>query len=551
MSHQPPGVLLRIASAAAAVGMWLAAAATAAAQVPAPASPGPLSKAHSALEGTANCQKCHRPGSGIDSAKCLACHKPIADRIAGKRGVHREVTGQCEGCHVEHAGVDVDLRPLDTAQFNHAEETGFALVGRHQAVAKTCASCHKTRSFLNNNPACVSCHQDGHKGALGTACSTCHTPTAWRSASRAFHKVTLFPLEGRHLTVACASCHLNGVTKGTPTKCFDCHWIRRRDDPYETRLGNQCEMCHRPISWTAVNWNHAARTGYALNASHRPLTCGACHKDRRFTGTGFTCANCHLDEYSRTVRPNHAAAGFPTACEACHSPGHTSWNQAMFNHATYPLVGRHAAQDCVRCHKNGVYKGTPRDCVGCHLADYQRTTNPNHAAAGFPTTCDACHKASDPSWKGSVFSHTAYPLVGQHTAQPCAACHKNGVYKGTPRECVGCHLANYQKTTSPGHTAAGFPTTCDVCHRATDSTWNQGRFVHTAFPITSGRHAGLTCSTCHTTPTNYKVFSCLTGCHPRSDTDSEHSGRAGYRYDSAACYSCHPTGRATRPRPVS
>ncbi|MBP1607762.1 MAG: hypothetical protein H6Q08_3136, partial [Acidobacteria bacterium] len=25
--------------------------------------------------------------------------------------------------------------------------------------------------------------------------------------------------------------------------------------------------------------------------------------------------------------------------------------------------------------------------------------------------------------------------------------------------------------------------------------------------------------------------------------DSEHSGRAGYRYESNACYSCHPQGR--------
>jgi hypothetical protein len=26
--------------------------------------------------------------------------------------------------------------------------------------------------------------------------------------------------------------------------------------------------------------------------------------------------------------------------------------------------------------------------------------------------------------------------------------------------------------------------------------------------------------------------------------DSEHAGRAGYRYDSVACYSCHPTGQS-------
>jgi hypothetical protein len=46
----------------------------------------------------------------------------------------------------------------------------------------------------------------------------------------------------------------------------------------------------------------------------------------------------------------------------------------------------------------------------------------------------------------------------------------------------------------------------------------------------------------------YTVFSCVTGCHSRASTDSHHSGVNGYRYDSAACYSCHPTGRGA-PRP--
>jgi hypothetical protein len=26
--------------------------------------------------------------------------------------------------------------------------------------------------------------------------------------------------------------------------------------------------------------------------------------------------------------------------------------------------------------------------------------------------------------------------------------------------------------------------------------------------------------------------------------DSEHQGRAGYRYESQACYACHPQGRS-------
>ena len=121
----------------------------------------------------------------------------------------------------------------------------------------------------------------------------------------------------------------------------------------------------------------------------------------------------------------------------------------------------------------------------------------------------------------------------------------NNVYKGTPRDCYGCHKTKYDQTTNPNHVAAGFPTTCETCHKATDTSWNQGTFNHTWFPITSGRHSGFQCAQCHTTPSNFTLFSCTTGgCHPQSETNGHHNGVPGYVYSSPACYSCHPTGRA-------
>ncbi len=36
-----------------------------------------------------------------------------------------------------------------------------------------------------------------------------------------------------------------------------------------------------------------------------------------------------------------------------------------FKHS-YPLDGAHVTTDCEKCHVNGVYTGTPRDCVACH-----------------------------------------------------------------------------------------------------------------------------------------------------------------------------------------
>ena len=127
----------------------------------------------------------------------------------------------------------------------------------------------------------------------------------------------------------------------------------------------------------------------------------------------------------------------------------------------------------------------------------------------------------------------------------CAACHSDGVYAGKPTTCVSCHLTDYNGTTNPVHSTAGFPTACASCH--TTSTWLGATFNHDAsfFPIYSGAHQGRwsSCATCHTNPANYTVFTCLT-CHTQLTTNGHHSGVSGYRYDSQACYSCHPRGRA-------
>ncbi len=576
---------------------------------------------------TVECAKCHKrepvpfpAGSGVAvkfkglSAECRSCHQDVHLGQLGPR---------CETCHTSTS--------FKLASYTHRGNAEFH-AAKHAAVQ--CQSCHRreegaypaargvTVRFAGLSTACADCHEDAHRGTLGSRCDSCHNPREWQGASRAFHKSTTFPLEDKHIAVACASCHINGQLKGTPNKCYDCHWIRRQDDRFRTRLGNDCETCHRPSSWTAVAWDHAAATGFSLNAAHRGIECESCHVGGVFQpGLPTRCYDCHRKDYEAARQPAHAAAGFPITCEGCHKAGDASWHQAKFNHSVFQLVGVHMEQPCAACHQNNIYQGTPRDCVGCHLTDYNNTKNPSHASSGFPTTCDNCHKVSDTSWTQGVFNHattafpllglhatqpcsachadgvykgkstacvschltnynntknpshassgfpttcdnchkvsdtswtqgvfnhatTAFPLLGLHATQPCSACHADGVYKGKSTACVSCHLTNYNNTKNPNHVAAGFPTTCDTCHRVSDTSWTQGTFNHTWFPITSGRHSGNPCSACHTNPSNYVVFSCTTGCHPRSETDSHHQGRAGYVYDSQACYSCHPAGRA-------
>ncbi len=312
---------------------------------------------------------------------------------------------------------------------------------------------------------------------------------------RQFHDKTTFRLDGRHAAVACESCHLKGVYKGTPNQCVDCHWVRRQDDRFRLQLGSQCEQCHTTTAWTAVRFDHGATTGMALNGAHRQLSCQSCHKNDNLRSADSACMSCHQKDYQATRSPNHVASGFPTTCEACHRASDTSFNEGRFDHqASFPLVGPHASLTCATCHANSVFKGTPRDCVGCHRTDYDRTTTPAHAAAGFSTTCETCHRPTDSSFRGAVFNHaTVFQLVGTHAQQVCATCHVNNVFKGTPRDCVGCHRTDYDRTTSPAHAAAGFSTNCETCHKPTDSSFGGAGFNHASvFPLVGhARAAGV------------------------------------------------------------
>ncbi len=362
----------------------------------------------------------------------------------------------------------------------------------------------------------------------------------FETPSRQFHNETPFPLDGRHRTVACESCHRGGVYKGTPNKCFDCHWVRRQDDKYRLQLGSQCETCHRTSGWTNVRWDHGAMTSMPLGAAHRQVGCQSCHTASTFSAAQTSCVSCHQKDYQAAKTPDHAAAGFPTACEACHRPSDVTFNQARFDHASaFPLVGVHAQQTCASCHRGNVFKGTARDCIGCHRAQYDRTTSPNHVAAGFSTACESCHRATDASFRGAGFSHNSvFNLVGRHAQASCSSCHVNNVYRGTSRDCVGCHRSQYDRTTSPNHVAAGFPTTCESCHRATDASFRGAGFNHNSVFALVGNHATASCASCHVNNVYRGTSRDCVGCH-RSQYDrttSPNHAAAGF---STSCETCH------------
>lgn len=132
----------------------------------------------------------------------------------------------------------------------------------------------------------------------------------------------------------------------------------------------------------------------------------------------------------------------------------------------FPLRGAHEHLTCEQCHVRGIFKGTPRRCIGCHLlsTDIEASKkSPNH----IPTTedCDVCHNAFIPnvSWQLVNMNHAG--IVNN-----CVSCHNNVFAPGKP--------PNHLPTTAP----------CQTCHRSTIS-WLGARFDHVG--VSSG------CANCH------------------------------------------------------
>jgi hypothetical protein len=355
-------------------------------------------------------------------------------------------------------------------------------------------------------------------------------------------KVTGFALTGMHATLECTACHINNRFKGTPAACYGCHqkeFVAAANPPHaQGGFPHDCAMCHTTATWLGAKFDHSAFTNYPLTGMHLNLQCTQCHLNNKFAGTPVDCYSCHKADFNSTTNPNHVASGLPTDCSICHST--SGWIPSSFNHSktTFPLTGAHVTTACSTCHVNNNYTTLPVDCFGCHKADYTKTTNPNHASAGFPTDCSVCHSTT--SWAGAVFDHskTPFPLTGAHITVACAQCHINGVYAATPTDCYSCHRTDYNGTTNPNHTTAGFPTTCATCH--TTTTWAGATFNHTWFNTGHGGANGI-CATCHTNSADYSVFTC-TNCHAKAATDQRHGGVSGYIYNSVNCYACHKNG---------
>ena len=493
----------------------------------------PLVGAHAATA----CFRCHA-GAQVGnfagaSVECVDCHRADLARATDPDHAQVGFSQQCDMCHLP-----VGWRP---ARFDHPDS--FPLTRGH--AGRSCAECHPTpNTFTGLSTDCESCHDDdfaatvepNHSAAgFGRDCEQCHSTTAFRFTT--WSHPGSFELSFGHAGRNCSECHVGQVYSGTSDDCSSCHLDDHQatTNPNHTTagFGLDCEQCHITARWNGAMVDHPAT--FPLEHSHQQA-CSACHQSGVYAGLDPTCSACHLPAYQATRSPNHGTAGFGTDCELCH--GIVTWAGAQFEHpVTFPLENSHQ-QACTACHQTGVYAGLDPTCAACHLTEFQKTTEPPHAAAGFGTDCETCHGSV--TWSGAQFQHTAtFPLENSHQ-QACTACHQSGVYVGLDPNCVSCHLAEYQKAVNPPHASFGMSQQCQECH--TTVSWGAGTWQH-AFPIQGGRHGGLNCFDCHNNPANRLQFSCI-DCHEHNQAEmaDEHDDVPGYVWATAQCIACHPTG---------
>jgi hypothetical protein len=424
------------------------------------------------------CNLCHVNGQFANTpADCYSCHVKDYNGTTSPNHVQSGMPTTCQICHNTTAWIP--------ASFDHSKTT-FPLTGAHTTVA--CGTCH-TDNYAGTLPTnCYGCHAKDYAGTANISgvpnhanagfsqdCTQCHTTSTWLNATFN-HSATAFPLTGAHTTVPCATCHTDNYAGTLPTTCYGCHTqdfnntatISGVPNHVTANFPQDCALCHTTTTWLNATFNHN-NTSFPLTGAHTTVACATCHTDNYAGTLPTSCYGCHTQDFNNTATiggsvPNHVSAGYPTDCTICHTT--STWLNATFNHnnTPFPLTGAHVTVPCSSCHVGGVFAGTPTDCYSCHKADYNGTTNPNHAAAGFPTTCATCHTTT--SWAGATFNHTWFPMTHGNANSVCSTCHTNpndySVF-----QCTNCHTASQ---TNPLHSGvSGYvynSVNCYQCHKS-------------------------------------------------------------------------------------
>lgn len=161
-----------------------------------------------------------------------------------------------------------------------------------------------------------------------------------------------------------------------------------------------------------------------------------------------------------------------------------------FDHYTtgFRLDGAHQVVACEGCHSDGMFAGTPTQCVGCHVQGSRVRASfqpPRHILTS--RQCESCHRTSSFSpvarvdhlevFGACLSCHNGVKAMGQKpnhipTTSDCDGCHRplawtpvRFTHTGIVDNCFSCHNNVIVAGKPPTHIPA--PDTCEGCHNTT------------------------------------------------------------------------------------
>ena len=264
------------------------------------------------------CEGCHHFNTSGPILKCNSCHESSRKRenvsLPDLKGAYHR---QCMDCHREwshETGCNSCHTPKKDLSKTQKEEIKKKVSGKdHPIILEPTKLVYETKSDKGKF---VTFYHDDHTKKFGLTCTTCHKQES------------------------CTKCHdvnktnnnknLKVVTKKTfedqHNNCISCH----------SKTEN-CSKCHNEK--TLEPFDHAKKTGWALNKYHINLTCAKCHgTNLPYRKVANTCLSCHKN-----------------------------WSNENFKHSVtgLQLDEMHSELSCEDCHTENNYAKKP-SCDGCH-----------------------------------------------------------------------------------------------------------------------------------------------------------------------------------------
>ncbi|TWU39430.1 multiheme c-type cytochrome [Novipirellula artificiosorum] len=211
--------------------------------------PDSLSAAHANLTG--NCQACHTPVVGVDTAKCILCHANDESILQRQPTSFHASIGTCKECHREHQGLAAKLSKMDhsllaTIGMNSLAKADFGTQRQSTSTMirdklRIGMPPHNRITLEEATLDCASCHSndDQHQSLFGTDCAQCHATDRWTIP------------EYKHPSPSSTNC--NQCHQAPPS-----HYMMHFKMISATVAGKpharveQCNQCHQTTSWNDI-----------------------------------------------------------------------------------------------------------------------------------------------------------------------------------------------------------------------------------------------------------------------------------------------------------